>query len=779
MTQKLLSPVCNAQLFDNAGKMLSNGTITVYIADTLTLAQIFSNEDGAPLANPITLNASGRIPVGQLFLDIGVSYDMQVKQGTTVLESYNGISGLLGTDSGVLGAILVDEFTGTGAQTSFTLEAAPFDADLVDVSINGLQLKKIDYNFIDNRIIFVQAPSLSDEIVVKQHRAIGVQLPSLYQRDRIYNSWSTTAGVLSYSLSNNPGKLENLIIVMDGLVLQKTIDYTWIVGSPLTLTLTVDPGTGKELSASYGDVLGILTPNTTDLVNYSTTGQVLTEFLDEFSSNAVGEGASRVGLEGSGTVQDLVERFSVPVIGVGDGVADDTAVIIAALARVASGGVAMCRPGKTYRITSGITIANNYQVLDLNGSSLLADFASGTAVTVGNGVSTVSALGIRNGVIKTTNPSTSLHGVIFKKNVRRRVEHGGLWISGFKGIGMQFEELNWSIQAKDAPLIENCGVNLDINDNGNAITISGIGLDGASSYNARLRGTVAVTFVGGYIQNAGTAGILLDMGTVGALQQSLNTSLFGVYLEANGTSHIIGNGGKGLTVRGCFINCNTMTGQTIDLNSWTGADIAGNTPQNTGGRDFVNADSASTLICVGRQNVTTLTDVVIGGSVDAYVSPGFPTQLSTLPVASLVNRGTQMLLAETGTAANSSRPYVCLDAASGSRTFRQIALQGRKQGAAAGGATLTPDLGALETFDLTLLAGGITVNAPTGPFKDGDEITFIFKQSAAPTGAVVWNAVYKTDLSSTLLASSYATVQFVYSGGRSLWVQVGKMEWKV
>jgi len=304
MTQKLLSPVCNTQLFDNQGKMLSNGTITVYTADTLTLAQIFSNEDGAPLANPITLNASGRIPVGQLFLDVGVSYDMQVKQGTTVLESYNGISGLLGTDSGVLGSILVDEFTGTGVQTSFTLEAAPFDADLVDVSINGLQLKKIDYNFIDNRIIFVQPPSLGDEIVVKQHRAIGVQLPSLYQRDRIYNSWTTTAGVLSYSLSNNPGKLENLIIVMDGLVLQKTIDYTWIVGSPLTLTLTVDPGTGKELSASYGDVLGILTPNTTDLVNYSTTGQVLTEFLDEFSSN---DGAGKIGVDsGADYAEDTV-----------------------------------------------------------------------------------------------------------------------------------------------------------------------------------------------------------------------------------------------------------------------------------------------------------------------------------------------------------------------------------------------------------------------------------------------------------------------------------------
>jgi len=480
-------------------------------------------------------------------------------------------------------------------------------------------------------------------------------------------------------------------------------------------------------------------------------------------------------------VKKLRSTVSVTDFGaVGDGVADDTAAIQAGISALSTsgGGILWCTPGSTYRITSGLTIAASGVVIDLRGSRITADFTTGTAVTVGNG-SVLVNLGIRNGTINTSNISTSLHGVIYKANTRRGIEYGGLRIAGFKGVGLQFEQLNWSIQAKDAPIIEGCGVNLDINDNGNAITIAGIGLDGAVSYNVRLRGTVAVTFVGGYIQNAGTAGVLLGSGTVGSLQQSLSTSLLGVYLEANGTSHIIGDGGKGLTVLGCFINCNTMTGQAIDLNSWTGAYLAGNTPQNTSGRDFVNADASSTLICVGRQNVTTASDVTIGGSSNAYVSDAFPTPVSALPVASLLNRGTQLLLAETGTAADSSRPYVCVDSASGSRAFRQIAMQCRKQGATAGGATLTPDLGSLDTWDLTLLAGGITINAPTGPFKDGDPITFIFKQSAAPTGAVVWNAAYKTDLSTTLLASSYATVQFVYSGGRSLWVQTAKMEWKV
>lgn len=513
---------------------------------------------------------------------------------------------------------------------------------------------------------------------------------------------------------------------------------------------------------------------------FSAASQVQ-ELQASLSSPAVGKGSKLLAfiqrLTGAVArwVEDkLAERVSPEDFGaVGDGVADDTAAISAALtASKLVEGV----PWKTYRITSGLTILTS--VFDLRGATLTADFASGNAVTVGD--DTVRAnIGIRNGFVTTANTSTTLNGVVFTKNVRRNVQYGGLRISGFKGVNLTFAELNWSVQGKDAPILEGGGINLDINDNGNAITLTGIGMDGATTYNARLRGTVAVSFVGGYCQNAGVAGALLDSGTVGSLQQNVNTSFIGMYMEANGTSHVVGNGGKGLTVVGCFENCNTMTGAAIDLNSWTGAYIAGNTPQNTGGRDFVNADASSTGICVGRQNITTLTDVTIGGSPNAYVSDAFPVPVAALPAASLLNRGTQMLLSEAGTAANSSRPYVCLDAASGSRVFRQLALQARKQGATAGGATLTPDAGALETYDLTLLAGGITVNAPTGPFKDGDTLTFIFKQSAAPAAAVVWNAAYKTDLSSTLLASSYATVQFQYSGGRSLWIQTAKMEWKV
>jgi parallel beta-helix repeat protein len=94
MTLKIISPVANNQQFNNSGQMLSGGTITVYQAGTLTLATIYANSAGGALANPITLNSSGRIPNGEIYLDVGLYYDIVIKSGSTVLETYNNVTGV-------------------------------------------------------------------------------------------------------------------------------------------------------------------------------------------------------------------------------------------------------------------------------------------------------------------------------------------------------------------------------------------------------------------------------------------------------------------------------------------------------------------------------------------------------------------------------------------------------------------------------------------------------------------------------------------------------------
>ena len=487
---------------------------------------------------------------------------------------------------------------------------------------------------------------------------------------------------------------------------------------------------------------------------------------------------------GSGAVTTTVETklretVSVKDFGaVGDGVTDDTVAIQNAI-DASAGKVVHGIGGENYRITSGLTIFAARTVLDLNGATLTADFSSGYAITIGDGIAILDGLGVKNGHITTNRSEVTLNGVLYNKNVRRNIAYTDLRITNFKGTGLRFEQLNWSTQGAFNPLIENCGVNLHLDDNANGLAVVGAHLKNADTYNLVLRGAFAVTFVGGGNENAGVAGVYIDNGSVGSLQSANSVTFDSVYFEDNGTSHIIANNGRGLVVKNCYINCDYMTGVAIDINSWTGATIQANNVNNTSGRDFVNADSSSVLICVGRQAVSSPADQIIGGSMSAYVSDNFPNPVTSLPTASTLNRGAQFLLTGSGTGANRDTPWICTTIASGSRAFRRMALQPVKQSAQSVASPFTPSIANFQCFDLTI--GGVlfTINAPTGPYDDGDEIIFLFRQNAAPVASIAWDAVYKTDLSTTLLANAFGSVTFRWSAGRSFWIQTGKLEWTV
>ena len=469
----------------------------------------------------------------------------------------------------------------------------------------------------------------------------------------------------------------------------------------------------------------------------------------------------------------------------GNGIDDDYAGITAALAYVGSvgGGVVRGRAGGAHRITAGLVIDVMGVVFDLNGARLVADFASGWAVTVGDGT-LIEHAGVRNGVIDTSRSETTLNGVRFRKDARRQVAYDKLRIKNFKGCGFEFEQLNWSIPQGSAPLIEHCGTNFRINDNGNAITIAGMGLDGADTYNAEIRGAFAVTFVGGYNQNAGVAGVLADVGTVGSMQATTALSMVGVYMEHNGANHVLARNGKGFYAVGNYLNCAGMSGAAFKFESWTGADIRGNTPSSLSSgtaRDFVEADASCSLIAVGKQNVTTAADTQVcfyGGS-KAGIVEAYGNAIGTLPTAGLLNLSSMVLYQPTaGTGVNRSRPYMSMGIGSGSRAFVRIATQPRKMGAAGAVSPYTPSLTNFETFDLTVPNTGLTINAPSGAYEDGDSISFLLRQDSTGGGAITWNVAYKTNLANTgNAANTYASVSFTWSAGRSLWVQTAAMPW--
>jgi len=491
--------------------------------------------------------------------------------------------------------------------------------------------------------------------------------------------------------------------------------------------------------------------------------------------------------EGTGAVDiavhsKLKESVCVREFGaVGDGVTDDTAAIQLALnLGVVVSGVS----GETYRTTSGLTATVQGAVLDLNGAEILADFTTGWVFSAGDGTTVTQDVGIRNGKIYTVDISTALNGVRWRKNVRRNVAYENLYIHSFKGVGAKFEEANWSIQGAFAPLIEACGVNLWLDDNANAISLAGCHLYDADTYNLVLRGVWATSIIGGVNQGAATAGIYIDNGLVGSLQASFQVTVTGVYLENNGVNHIVANNGRGLNVYGNFINGDLMTGAALKYVAWTSSDITGNSVSNMSSgsaRDFVEADASSVLIDVGQQHVSSIADAAVcqyGGS-HLGVIGARGTTTPTLPTASTLNRGSMLLYAPTaGTGVNRSRPYMCMDAGTGSRAFIRLATQQRKMAAAAVTTPYTPALASIETFDMTVPTGGLTINAPSGAYEDGDKITFLLKQNSTGGSAITWDAAYKTSYSNTgNTADKYASVEFIWSSGRSLWIQVSSMPW--
>lgn len=85
-----------AQLFDNNGDPLSGGKIYTYAAGTTTpQATYTSSTGGTPHANPIILDAAGRIATGEIWLTSGVEYKFVIKTSADVLiGTYDNVYGI-------------------------------------------------------------------------------------------------------------------------------------------------------------------------------------------------------------------------------------------------------------------------------------------------------------------------------------------------------------------------------------------------------------------------------------------------------------------------------------------------------------------------------------------------------------------------------------------------------------------------------------------------------------------------------------------------------------
>ena len=159
-----LSPVGGvaAQFFTNTGAVLTGGKLYTYAAGTTTPQVSYTTSVGnVARTNPIVLDAAGRVGDGGEIWITSASYKFVLKDSTDVLiATYDNISGI-GAAS-----YQIQNYTGTGSQTVFTLSAASFGEEYTFVYINGVYQNKNTYTVNNTTLTFSEAPPITSVIEV-------------------------------------------------------------------------------------------------------------------------------------------------------------------------------------------------------------------------------------------------------------------------------------------------------------------------------------------------------------------------------------------------------------------------------------------------------------------------------------------------------------------------------------------------------------------------------------------------------------------------------------
>ena len=158
-----LSPVGGvaAQFFTNSGVPLTGGKLYTYAAGTTTPAVTYTTSAGSTAhTNPIILDSAGRVPSGEIWLN-APPYKFVLKDSTDVLiATYDNVIGI-GAAS-----YQVQNFTGTGSQTVFTLSASSLGENFTFVYINGVYQNKNTYAVSGTTLTFSESPPVTSKIEV-------------------------------------------------------------------------------------------------------------------------------------------------------------------------------------------------------------------------------------------------------------------------------------------------------------------------------------------------------------------------------------------------------------------------------------------------------------------------------------------------------------------------------------------------------------------------------------------------------------------------------------
>jgi hypothetical protein len=135
--------------------------LETYIAGTNTPQVTYTTSAGnIQHTNPIQLNSAGRVPTGEIWL-VAQPYKFVLRNSANALiATYDNISGIGAAE------YQVQNFTGTGSQTIFTLSSASLGENFTLVYINGVYQQKNTYTVSGTTLTFSEAPPITSSIEV-------------------------------------------------------------------------------------------------------------------------------------------------------------------------------------------------------------------------------------------------------------------------------------------------------------------------------------------------------------------------------------------------------------------------------------------------------------------------------------------------------------------------------------------------------------------------------------------------------------------------------------
>ena len=276
-----LSPVGGvaAQFFDNSGNVLTGGKIYTYAAGTTTDQATYTSSTGVTFhSNPIILDASGRVPGGEIWLANNISYKFVIEDSNNVLiGTYDNIVGI---NSNFLNFYTQEETqTATQGQTVFTLATISYSpgTNSLLVFVNGSkQITAVNYAETDSTTVtFASGLNVGD--IVDFTTAVSISGGASNSSTVIYDPAGTNAVATTVQ-----AKLRETVSVLDfGAVadnstdnttaFQNAIDYCIANGKALYVP-------GNPLPYLFSGVLNIAyaTPVTSSLKMYGDSDNVST-----------------------------------------------------------------------------------------------------------------------------------------------------------------------------------------------------------------------------------------------------------------------------------------------------------------------------------------------------------------------------------------------------------------------------------------------------------------------------------------------------------------------